>query len=120
MPGFTPAARGISVADVDGDGYPEMVFANFWEDSVYIKNQTSGNRFLGLHLLLPVAGSGEGMKIHDGHPTWREGTPAIGTFVEADVPDGRKSKSAKWTAATGIQDNGAPRSASVWATPPLL
>ena len=30
------------------------------------------------------------MKIHDGHPTWREGTPAIGTFVEADVPDGHK------------------------------
>jgi hypothetical protein len=30
------------------------------------------------------------MKIHDGHPAWREGTPAIGTFVEADVPDGRK------------------------------
>jgi len=95
LPGFTPAARGIAVADVDGDGYPEMVFANFWEDSVYIKNQTSGNRFLGLHLLLPVAGASDGtksdgMKIHDGHPTWREGTPAIGTFVEADVPGGRK------------------------------
>jgi hypothetical protein len=67
-----------------------MVFANFWEDSTYIKNQTSGNRFLGLHFLLPVSGSNEAMKIHDGHPTWREGTPAIGTFVEADVPGGRK------------------------------
>jgi hypothetical protein len=90
LPGFTPAARGIAVADVDGDGYPEMVFSNFWEDSVYIKNQTSGNKFLGLHLLLPVAGASEGMRVHDGHPTWREGTPAIGTFVEADVPGGRK------------------------------
>jgi hypothetical protein len=30
------------------------------------------------------------MKIHDGHPVWREGTPAIGTFVEADVPGGRR------------------------------
>ena len=90
LPGFTPAARGIAVADVDGDGYPEMVFANFWEDSVYIKNRTSGNRFLGIHFLLPVAGAANGgMKIHAGHPGWREGTPAIGTFVEADV-DGRK------------------------------
>ena len=90
LPGFTPAARGIAVADVDGDGYPEMVFANFWEDSVYIKNQTAGNRFLGLHLLLPVAGAAGGMKVHDGHPTWREGTPAIGAFVEANVPGGRR------------------------------
>ena len=90
LPGFTPAARGIAVADVDGDGYPEMVFSNFWEDSVYIKNQTSGNKFLGVHFLLPLRGADQGMKIHDGHPNWREGTPAIGTFVEADVPDGRK------------------------------
>jgi hypothetical protein len=91
LPGFTPAARGIAVADVDGDGYPEMVFANIWEDSTYIKNRTSGNRFLGVHFLLPLAGANnQGMKIHDGHPAWREGTPAIGTFVEADVPNGLK------------------------------
>jgi hypothetical protein len=93
LPGFTPAARGIAVADVDGDGYPEMVFADIWEDSAYIKNRASGNKFLGLHLLLPLAGSGNSsneMKIHDGHPGWREGTPAIGAFVEADVPDGQK------------------------------
>jgi enediyne biosynthesis protein E4 len=75
---------------VDGDGYPEMVFANIWEDSVYVKNQSTGNAFLGLHLLLPLAGAHQEMKIHDGHPTWREGTPAIGTFVEADVPGGRR------------------------------
>jgi len=93
LPGFTPAARGIAVADVDGDGYPEMVFANIWEDSTYIKNRTSGNGFLGLHLLLPLTGSGKSsneMKIHDGHPGWREGTPAIGAFVEVDVPGGQK------------------------------
>jgi hypothetical protein len=90
LPGMAAASRGIAVADVDGDGYPEMVFSNIWEDSFYIKNQSSGNRFLGLHLLLPVAGTTEGMKVHDGHPAWREGTPAIGTFVEADVPGGRK------------------------------
>jgi hypothetical protein len=90
LPGFTPAARGIAVADVDGDGYPEMVFANFWEDSVYIKNHSSGNGFLGLHFLLPLEGGDGAMRVHDGHPSWREGTPAIGTFVEADVPGGRR------------------------------
>jgi enediyne biosynthesis protein E4 len=90
LPGMTAASRGIAVADVDGDGYPEMVYANIWEDSFYIKNKASGNKFLGVHFLLPLAGAGEGMKIHDGHPAWREGTPAIGTFVEADVPGGKK------------------------------
>jgi hypothetical protein len=96
FPGLTPATRGIAVADVDGDGYPEMVYANFWEDSVYIKNQTSGNNFLGLHLLLPVAQTGAAVqtptatRVHDGHPTFREGTPAIGAFVEIEQPDGRR------------------------------
>lgn len=97
FPGLTPATRGIAVADVDGDGYSEMVYANFWEDSVYIKNKTSGNSFLGLHLLLPVAQaaaaaapSPTATRAHAGHPTRREGTPAIGAFVEAQLPDGRR------------------------------
>lgn len=99
FPGLTAPTRGIAVADVDGDGYPDMVFANFWDDSVYIKNHTgdlkSGNRFLGLHLLLPLTAANGGampptaMRVHDGHPTWREGTPAIGAFVEVELPDGR-------------------------------
>jgi hypothetical protein len=94
FPGLTPATRGIAIADVDGDGYPEMVYANFWEESDYIKNQSTGNRFLGLHLLLPVAANAAGAKqpptttVHDGHPAWREGTPAIGAFVEAQIPNG--------------------------------
>jgi hypothetical protein len=95
FPGMTSPTRGIAVADVDGDGYPDMVYANFWADSVYIKNQTTGNRFLGLHLLLPVAGAGgdgkpTSTRVHDGHPAWREGTPAIGAFVEAELADGRR------------------------------
>jgi len=90
LPGMTAGSRGIAVGDVDGDGYPEMVFANIWEDSTYIKNGGSGNKFLGLHLLLPLAGSDGSMKIHAGHPAWREGSPAIGAFVEADVPGGQK------------------------------
>ena len=96
FPDLLQPVRGIAVADVDGDGYPEMVYASFWEDSVYIKNLTSGNRFLGLHLLLPVTDNAGGTKpptgirVHDGHPTWREGTPAIGAFVEAEIPGGQR------------------------------
>jgi hypothetical protein len=95
FPGLAVACRGIAVADVEGDGYPEMVYANYWEDSVYVKNEESGNRFLGLHLLLPVE-SGDGAaasaatRVHDGHPAWREGTPAIGAFVEIAPPGGSK------------------------------
>jgi hypothetical protein len=96
FPDVTSPTRGIAVADIDGDGYPDMVYANFWENSLLIKNQTSGNHFLGLHLLLPTAeaeqqGAGPAsIRVHDGHPDWREGTPAIGAFVEIEMPDGRR------------------------------
>ncbi|HEV2765904.1 MAG TPA: VCBS repeat-containing protein [Pyrinomonadaceae bacterium] len=95
FPGLKPATRGIAVADVDGNGYPEMVYANFWEDSQFIKNQATGNNFLGLHLLLPAANGSPApapttTSVHQGHPTWREGTPAVGAFVEVELPDGRR------------------------------
>ena len=93
FPDLTAPTRGIAVADVDGDGYPDMVYANYWMDSVFIKNHTTGNQFLALHLLLPTAQDATapaGIRVHDGHPAWREGTPAIGTFVEIETPDGHK------------------------------
>jgi len=97
FPDMTSPGRGIAVADVEGNGYPDMVYANYASDSVYVKNQSTGNRFLGLHLLLPVdTGQGSDAKlpasirVHDGHPAWREGTPAIGAFVEAEMPDGQR------------------------------
>lgn len=92
LPNLTSPTRGIAVADVDGDGYSDMVYANFWEDSTYIQNRTSGNSFLGLHVLLPPAGREQGgsARVHDGHPAWREGVPAIGAFIEAEMADGRR------------------------------
>jgi hypothetical protein len=92
FPDMLAPTRGIAVADVDGDGYPEMVYANFWQNSVYIKNKGSGSAFMGLHLMLPTAGSETpaAVTVHDGHPTWREGTPAIGAFVEIETADGKK------------------------------
>jgi hypothetical protein len=92
FPALTPATRGIAVADTNGDGCPEMVYANFWEDSDFIACEPSANRFLALHLLLPL-GAGDGApaeatatRMHDGHPSWREGTPAVGAHVEVDLP----------------------------------
>jgi len=93
-PDMTSPARGIAVADVYGNGYPDMVFANFWDNSVFIKNNGSGNRFMELYLLLPAAEATDqpaAIQVHDGHPTWREGTPAVGAFVEIETPDGRKA-----------------------------
>ena len=96
FPGLTPATRGIAVSDVDGDGLPEMVYANFWEESQFIKNESPAGAFLGLHLMLPVGSTDPAAapltatRVHPGHPTFREGTPAIGAFVEIDGPGGRK------------------------------
>lgn len=47
--------RGIAVADVDGDGLIDFVFANQWEPSVYFRNSVANhNKSLSLRLLLPV------------------------------------------------------------------
>ena len=92
-PDLTAPTRGIAVADVFGNGYPDMVLANFWDNSIFIKNDGSGNKFMELYLLLPsveATAPPAGIKVHDGHPTWREGTSAIGTFVEIETPDGQK------------------------------
>jgi hypothetical protein len=61
-----------------------MAFANFWESSQFIRNASEPGAFLGLHLLLPAADatSEHGLTVHDGHPRWREGVPAVGAMVE--------------------------------------
>ncbi len=90
FPGVLPNSRGIATADVDGDGDLDMAWGNHWEDSFFYRNDApSAGAFLGLHLLLPPADAPASRVVREGHPSWREGSPAIGAFVTVRTPDGR-------------------------------
>jgi hypothetical protein len=82
--------RGIAVADVDGFGALSFVYANQWEDSVYIHNEcVDCGAFLGLHLLRqrdPAAPT----IVTAGHPEGVRLPHAIGATVLATTPDGRR------------------------------
>ncbi|MCQ3978417.1 MAG: RNA-binding protein [Anaerolineae bacterium] len=87
--------RGIATADVDGDGDLDFAIANQWETSLFYQNNCPhcGN-FLGLHLLLPVAGSTSPARvdvIRPGHPgADTPGRPAIGAVAKVQLPDERQ------------------------------
>ena len=83
--------RGIATADVDGDGDLDFATANQWEPSHLFYNDCPHcGAFLGIHLLLPVAGERNAL-IRSGHPTVETiGIPAVGATATVHLPDGRQ------------------------------
>lgn len=78
--GETWLTRGIASADVDGDGLIDLVYANQWEPSVFIRNQCQGcGRYLGLRLLR-VKGA-QGVAVQAGRPAGLHHPAAIGATV---------------------------------------
>jgi hypothetical protein len=85
--------RGISLADVDGDGRLDFALANQWQPSyIYHNDCPKPGHFMGLRLLLPL-GKGKETLVQPGigHPAAKNpGRPAIGASVAIRLPDGRK------------------------------
>jgi hypothetical protein len=85
--------RGISLADVDGDGRLDFAIANQWHPSYLYHNECPRpGHFLGLHLLLPLE-KGKATEVVPGigHSTAENpGRPAIGASVAVRLPDGRE------------------------------
>lgn len=84
--------RGIAIADVDGDGDQDFVYASQWEPSVFIRNDCKEcGAFLGLHLRLPVQGAQWPTRVQLGHPAPGVlGRPAIGATARVLLADGRQ------------------------------
>jgi enediyne biosynthesis protein E4 len=83
-------ARGIAVADVDGDGRLDFAVANQFGPSYVFRNRSpQPGTFLGLHLQLPLESLTE-TRDRAGHPASdMPGRPAIGAVAEIRLPDGR-------------------------------
>ncbi|MHC5536894.1 CRTAC1 family protein [Singulisphaera rosea] len=102
--------RGISLADVDGDGRLDFAVANQWQPSYFYQNDSPNpGRFLGLHLLLPLE-KGQPTQVTPGigHPVEEiPGRPAVGAVVSVRLPDGRK-RVAQIDGGTGYAGKRAP------------
>ena len=84
-------SRGIALADVDNDGFIDMVVANQWSDSVFYHNSSPKmNSSMTLHLLRYLDGMSESEQVvvNSGSPTPHQGVPAIGTIVRIYRPNG--------------------------------
>jgi hypothetical protein len=86
-------SRGISTADVDGDGRLDFALANQWNDSFFFHNQSKdAGAFIGLHLRFPVGPQASTQTtVCPGNPRQNTLTrPATGAQATVYLPDGRR------------------------------
>jgi hypothetical protein len=84
-------SRGIAIADAFGDGRLDFAVANQWGETVFYRNLSpTRNRFLGLHLRLPIAPVA-GIAAYPGHPDAAPASrPAIGAAATISLLDGKR------------------------------
>jgi hypothetical protein len=102
--------RGISLADVDGDGRLDFAVANQWQESYFYHNECpQPGHFLGLHVLHPLErGQPTLVEPGIGHAIEKiPGRPAVGAAVTVRLPDGHR-RVAQVDGGTGYAGKRAP------------
>ncbi|HEU4511360.1 MAG TPA: CRTAC1 family protein [Pyrinomonadaceae bacterium] len=85
-------SRGIAIADVDLDGYLDLIVANMWGPATYYHNERRvAGSSVSLNLLLPVSreNAGETIVYESKQRTETPGRAAVGAAVTVTLPDGR-------------------------------
>ena len=85
-------SRGISSADVDGDGRLDFAVANQWDSSFFYHNESPLlGAHLGLNLRLPIGERGPASGVYRGQaPDGARSRPAVGALAVVRLPDGRR------------------------------
>ncbi len=84
-------SRGISIADVDADGFLDIIVSNMWGPATYYHNEHPvTGASLNLNLLLPVTrnGSNETLVREGKAATGMRGRAAVGAVVTVTLPNG--------------------------------
>ena len=85
-------SRGIAIADVDADGFLDMIVSNMWGPASYYHNDRPvAGASLGLRLLLPATreGSDQTLVREDNAAIEVRGRAAVGAVVTVTLPNGK-------------------------------